>query len=876
MGFDQRGNWTNDGRSGIYNPAEAQPGPQTNSGGYFDENGMPPAPMDDFWNNLDQGVYTNPGTQQPRLMNQFQPHALPGPMTNSGGSSIDDLTNYFRQAGPADGDPAYWASVAAEKIGKGANVQDTLSYLTGRADFKTLGGDGRPSGGAMGNYTPLGQFSYNPQKFSNFSAASVNAPEAFKYQGPSLTKPNEFTFPGVYRQQPPQTPQAQPAQAPAAPAVNPHGVEENGMVRLSNGALVPTNHPLAAEYNAWQPPAAAPAAVEGPQMGTGVWTGEDQARADAPQVQSGLTTAESQTPQDFSFGPLADAPQYGQAAPFNYGAVPTPERYTSAQPFNYGAVQAPEAYQAAQPFSYRDVTAPEKFQSGQPFGSFNQSGQIDAGTPFQHEALADAQAYNPTAFTATTTADLQSDPGYQERVRTALQALEQSAAANGTLFSTGTSEKLMERAQQIASQEFANVDSRRYRDFTTGEGMRRDAAGFNEATRQGVQGIQYGQARDTYGLNQSADMAAQQGTFANAATGYGLNQGTAAMNEDQLLRAAQFNTSAEAEAQGRGYGQAANTAQMNEANRLGAYQTNTQTQAEAQARGFGQAATTADMNERNRLNAANFNATTSAEAQARGYSQAADSARMNEANRMGAAAFNEGNRQNIYGQNYQTAMGTFGANQQAQNQRFGQALQQDQYNTGNTAAYQQRAFDQQYQPWAQHANNSLQAGSINASSANQTNALNASQEQNRYQAAWQDYLSQVSQAQFGAGMGLNYAQLGLQQQGQNFNQGLAAYNTNYQTQVADPWNRNYQLAALGQNATQDTGQAGFQYGNLYGQGVTGIGNAQAAGQVGAANAQNNMYANLANTGMSALAYSQLLADQASRTGQFAPYQLQGN
>lgn len=92
--------------------------------------------------------------------------------------TLDSLTEYFRQAGPADGDAAYWARQSMEKIGRGAGVQDTLSYMTNRSDFKTLGGDGRGSGGGQGGgfFTPLQPFTFDQFNYSDYNAPTYDAP----------------------------------------------------------------------------------------------------------------------------------------------------------------------------------------------------------------------------------------------------------------------------------------------------------------------------------------------------------------------------------------------------------------------------------------------------------------------------------------------------------------------------------------------------------------------------------------------------------------------------------------------------------------------------------------------------------------------------
>jgi len=85
-----------------------------------------------------------------------------------------------------------------------------------------------------------------------------------------------------------------------------------------------------------------------------------------------------------------------------------------------------------------------------------------------------------------------------------------------------------------------------------------------------------------------------------------------------------------------------------------------------------------------------------------------------------------------------------------------------------------------------------------------------------------------------------------------FSQGLAsnefqnAY-SNYNTNMGNIWNRLYSLSSGGQNAAANLGGFGTTVGSQVSNNIIGAGNAQAAGQVGAANAYtgaaNNAYNN---------------------------------
>lgn len=683
--------------------------PPYQAGGGFDERGTPPS--------TDTGFKVDGGS----------PSGGPPTLNTRDPASVNAFREYYGNMPGADpsllSDPNYWN----QKVMSGELGNDP-SYIGQKMQTAWTGSGQGGMGGGLSNYAPLAPFQYGGN-FSSFSAPSVGAPDPFKYTGPNVSMPNQFGFPGVYQQQAPEAPQAQQAQAPAT---NPYGVEENGMVRLSNGALVPKDHPLAADFNNWQAPTQP---VSGPAITKGENSGGPSAGASTPE-RRGMPVS----------GPASQE-------------VVAPDGTVNASGVQIAPFQGAPNYQAPTPFSFgQGVPSFNQYQTGQPFGSFGNDPTITA-----------PDAFTPGTFAAPTADDMSQDPGYQFRVQQALDTLQQSAAARGTLFTSGTEQALMAQAQQMASQEYGNVYARRFGEFQQSEAERANAAAFNAGT----------------------SMNAQQGTFNNALSGYGANQQTAYQNEAQRLAAAQYNTSAGLAQQQQAYGQASNT-----------YGLNAQTQ-------------------------------------------------------QSAAELAQNNARANYALDTGTRLG-------AQNQAFNQSLAQNQANTANSLSAQQQAWTQQYQPWAQNASNNLQAGTASAQLAAQTNALNASQEQNQYQAAWNAYQSQVQQNQFGAGNALNWANYGLGAQNQAFNQNQSSYLTNYQTQVVDPWNREFQMAQLGSGAANGANSAAGQYGSNAGNLITGNGNSQAAGQVGAANAWSNTYANLANLGISGL--GQYYAYRPNNTG----------
>lgn len=70
-------------------------------------------------------------------------------------------------------------------------------------------------------------------------------------------------------------------------------------------------------------------------------------------------------------------------------------------------------------------------------------------------------------FTAPTDVTMKNDPGYQFRLNQGLQALQQSAAAQGLLRTGGTLKNIEDYGQNTASQEYQNVYNRALQNFQT-------------------------------------------------------------------------------------------------------------------------------------------------------------------------------------------------------------------------------------------------------------------------------------------------------------------------------------------------------------------------------------------------------------------------
>lgn len=100
---------------------------------------------------------------------------------------------------------------------------------------------------------------------------------------------------------------------------------------------------------------------------------------------------------------------------------------------------------------------------------------------------------------------------------------------------------------------------------------------------------------------------------------------------------------------------------------------------------------------------------------------------------------------------------------------------------------------------------------------------------------------------------------------QQYQNALQNFNTNY-GQAADQYNRMSGLVGLGQNAAAGVGNAGLQTASNIGNNITSGANAQAAGQVGSANALSG---GLSGLGANSLLYS-LLKGNSPAAGVYVP------
>jgi hypothetical protein len=219
----------------------------------------------------------------------------------------------------------------------------------------------------------------------------------------------------------------------------------------------------------------------------------------------------------------------------------------------------------------------------------------------------------------------------------------------------------------------------------------------------------------------------------------------------------------------------------------------------------------------------------------------------NASNALNAGQFNAGLNYNTQAQNIAnlTNQQQFNAGQNLQGQLANQSANfgADQFNAG--MGYNTQIANEGNRFQASQANNAnnlaayglnAQTG-LNAYNASSNNALGVGQLGLGYQQAANNY-------SLGMGnLGLGYANYGLNQQGQNYNQGLSTFNAN-QGANQQLFNNNYSLAQLGMQGANGANNAGQNYANQAGNTYEGIGNAQGAGSIASGNAYAGALNNL--------------------------------
>ena len=153
------------------------------------------------------------------------------------------------------------------------------------------------------------------------------------------------------------------------------------------------------------------------------------------------------------------------------------------------------------------------------------------------------------SYRPTTVSDLEADPSWKLRLSEAQKALERSAAASGSYLTPNTMQAITRNSQDYASNEFGNVDTRRFRDWGTGYNRLRDedADSFSRdlstyGTNRGNQSENFDRRRSIFETNEQNRYNSQR---TNRMDDFGIvtgdrNFGLANQNMDLLNRQFDF------------------------------------------------------------------------------------------------------------------------------------------------------------------------------------------------------------------------------------------------------------------------------------------------------------------------------------------------
>lgn len=274
----------------------------------------------------------------------------------------------------------------------------------------------------------------------------------------------------------------------------------------------------------------------------------------------------------------------------------------------------------------------------------------------------------PDKYTPTTAADLYADPSYQFRLSQGQGALENNNAAKGLSRTGGAYKGLIDYGQNAASQEFGNVDARRYRNFTGDTQNAFQVGSTNAANALNAGEFNSGQQQQVNLYKAGAGNALNQFNAGN-------QQQTNLFNAGNQQQSAQFNAGQNLSAQTSNVGNNLNAQTQNIANATNQHQQNYLN----------------DYNAVNSNNAANLAyGNYGLQRQNQFYNQAANTYGLNQSAQN--QAFNQSlgtYNANLAGQNqnFNQSLGAFGTNLAAQNQGFNQALNGWQANVGAQQGY---------------------------------------------------------------------------------------------------------------------------------------------------------------------------------------------
>lgn len=177
-------------------------------------------------------------------------------------------------------------------------------------------------------------------------------------------------------------------------------------------------------------------------------------------------------------------------------------------------------------------------------GEFNQIQQNE--TPYLqagNSGLQQLQAAMPSLTQSFGTAQFQQDPGYQFQMQQGMQALQQSAAAGGSLNSGGTMKAISQYSQGLASQDYNNAFNRYMQTNQQNYNMLSGLANYGQNANSTIAGAGQNYANQVssnqIGMGNataSADVGSANRLGGLVAQGAGAGVGAAVASSDERLK----------------------------------------------------------------------------------------------------------------------------------------------------------------------------------------------------------------------------------------------------------------------------------------------------------------------------------------------------
>ncbi len=160
--------------------------------------------------------------------------------------------------------------------------------------------------------------------------------------------------------------------------------------------------------------------------------------------------------------------------------------------------------------------------AGSTVGDISQFPTFNPPTPTPQQGLSAPSPYSFTpfvngTFTAPTLEEAQNQPGYKFGLQQGQQALENSAAARGTLRGGGTLKDLFGYTNAAAEQNYGNVFNQDLTTFNTNEGNRFGAWAANTGQGKIAYDTNWGTAKDVNASGNAANQQNYTNAYQNAA-----------------------------------------------------------------------------------------------------------------------------------------------------------------------------------------------------------------------------------------------------------------------------------------------------------------------------------------------------------------------